>query len=568
MRAAALLLLTASPALAWESVCIDAQGRPCAPAAGPNTARNRWLGPLDEHRQLWDLTRLKAGLPAAVANAITLDVYTASASVQVGAALAPTLAPAPFESATRKRQRTFTIAELAQLPDFSYALWDWASGNEQCPLLDGTDPTLCHDFASHMGPVNSNHFAPQAQGFYARYHARALVRAAECKAFSDALAGSGGRFAAYEKACELEALTLEAVGHHFLQDAWSMGHMWQRWGSANLSEFPGASTDEKRDRAVLVALVSGFIHGARGVLQQLPNWTSYDVNDAMCAPWPDVRFVDHDGTLSPAVGDDYLGQMTPLQSQRFYDCATSGVLAVYQSTGMAHGPASPQPGLASVDPTGEVCFGQRATNQAMVRGMAIHLKVLGVQADLPVDARFASWMIPQVARATGKVPVAKKTKNEFRMSLMRVTTLARIEAKDHPTATTLADGAMGDFMGISPNGQYPLVAASYEDPALPWRPDGPARAATLARAFHQAHAAEWCAVTDVAALGSLKTHAADPTLDSEARAAACSACTELVQRHLRLGTSASWDTAREPLCHFVGSTQYVYGSSAAAWCCP
>ena len=54
-----------------------------------------------------------------------------------------------------------------------------------------------------MGPVNSNHFAPQTQQFYARYHQRALDRAAECKAMSIALAGSGGRFDAYLKAFEI-----------------------------------------------------------------------------------------------------------------------------------------------------------------------------------------------------------------------------------------------------------------------------------------------------------------------------------------------------------------------------
>lgn len=567
MTRALLLLLLAAPALAWESVCYDAQGKACVPAAGPSTARQRWIGNLDEHRQLWETTRARAGLPAAVSEPFTLSVFTSSSLVPVGPVMLPSFLPVAPEAATRTATRTFTVGELAQLPDFSYALWDWASGHEQCPLLDGTDATLCHDFASHMGPVNSNHFAPQSQGFYARYHARAMARAAECKALSTALAGAAGRFTANEKACELEALALEAVGHHFLQDAWSMGHMWQRWGSANLTDFPGATVEEKRDRAVLAALVSGFIHGARGVLQQLPGWTSYDVNDAMCAPWPDVRLVAHDGTITPAVGDDYLASMTPIQSRRFYDCATSGMLAVYQATGMAHGTAAPEAGLTGVDPTGDGCFAQRATNEAMVRGMAIHLKVLTVQTTIPLDARFSSWMIPQVARASGKVPVAKQTKNEFRISLMRVATLARVKAKDDPTGTSLAQGGLGDFMGIQPNGQY-SAPADYEDPPLPWRPGGSAREAVLARAFHVAHAAEWCAALDVPALNALKSHAADVSLDAEGKTAACGVCAELVARHLRLGTSASWDTAKEPLCHFLGSTAYVYGADAASWCCP
>ncbi len=29
-------------------------------------------------------------------------------------------------------------------------------------------------------------------------------------------------------ACETEAKVLEAIGQHYLQDAWSMGHLWER----------------------------------------------------------------------------------------------------------------------------------------------------------------------------------------------------------------------------------------------------------------------------------------------------------------------------------------------------
>ncbi len=560
-------------ALAWDSVCFEAGGRACSPSAGPQTARQRWIGPSDEHRQLFEQTREQAGLPAALSMPQTLDVFTTSATVDIAGTPQPTLRPASFEQTTRTRTRTFTIAELSQLPDFSYALWDWASGHETCPLNDGTDATLCHDFASHMGPVNSNHFVPQSQRSYARAHALALARAAECKAVSDSLQG---RFPEVSRACEVEALALEAMGQHFLQDAWSMGHMWQRWGSSNLDEFPGATVQEKRDRAVLSALVSGFIHGARGVLQALPTWTTYDVNDALCAPWEDVRFVAKDGLESQAVGDLYLSQMTAPQRKRFFDCATSGVLQVYQATGRVHGaPGAPAMGLSSVDPASDHCFGQRATNEAIVRGMAIHLKIATIQTTVPLDARFASWLVPQVARASGKVPVAKKAKNEFRLSLERVSTMARLTAKDDPRGTTLAEGGMGDFMGVGPNGAYSTPTA-YEDPPLPWTAAGPERAVTLARVFHVAHAKDWCGSTTVAQLDALRVHAQDPMLDATSKAAACAVCTEFTARHLRLGSAASWDTTNEPLCGVLNPASeflYVGGSGsvrslAQVRCCP
>lgn len=572
-RLLTVFVLMPLSAFAWDSVCFEPNGRACTPFAGPQTARHRWIGPSDEHRQLFEQTREQAGLPASVSMPTTLTVFTSSSSVAIGGVMTPTLQPASFEQATRERTRTFTIAELAQLPDFSYALWDWASGHETCPLGDGTDATLCHDFASHMGPVNSNHFVPQSQRAYARAHALAVARATECKSLGDALDGG---FEEVTRACEVEALALEAMGQHFLQDAWSMGHMWERWGSSNLEEFPGATTEEKRDRAVLTALVSGFVHGARGVLQALPTWTTYDVNDALCAPWDDVRFVAKDGLVSNAVGDLYLAQMTAPQRQRFFDCATSGLLQVYAATGRAHGALGvPASGLSSVDPTSDFCFGQRATNESIVRGMAIQLKVATLQTSIPLDARFASWMVPQVARASGKVPVSKKTKNGFRLSLERVTTRARLTAKDEPLGTTLAEGGMGEFMGVAPNGGY-ATASVYEDPPLPWGPGGSPRAVTLARVFHVAHAKEWCAATAVTQLDALKARANDTMLDAQARATACSVCTELVSRHLRVGTPTSWDTSTEPLCQALTSSPafvYVPGPGAPRalaqrWCCP
>lgn len=564
MRAAFVLALLPATALAWESVCYDSAGKACSPSAGPETTHQRWIGPLDEHRQLFETTAKKAGLPAALTAEQSLVVFTAADN---------SLRPVAFDQTSRANTRKFTPGELAQLPDFSYALWDWASGNEECPLNDVTDPVLCHDFASHMGPVNSNHFAPQSSLYYAQYHALALARAHECKTMATALTGAGGRFDDYVKACEVEALSLEAVGQHFLQDAWSMGHMWQRWGSSRLEDFPGDTVTDKRDHAVLVALASGFIHGARGVLQALPGWTTLDVDDAMCAPWEDVRFRSGGGDPTPAVGDDYLEVLPGTQAQRLYDCATSGVLAVYQATGMVHGAATPEAGLTSVDPTGDGCFAQRATNAAMVRGMAIQLKAAGVQATVPIDAKFSSWLIPQVARASGKVPVANPLKNAFRLSLARVTTMARITAKDDPLGTTLADGALGDLVGVHPNGQY-AFAADYVDPKLPWTPGADAHATYLARAFHRAHATEWCSAVDV---NALKTHANDATLDAPTKAAACQACAELVVRQLRVGTSASWDTSQEPICTYlqVDAPAYVYVPGpglapqlAQTWCCP
>ena len=602
--------LFAARALAWESVCYqysDAtlepsaystmSGSACAPSAGPNTARNRWIGGLDEHRRIFETTRALAGLPASVSANLALRVFTSSTMVASGAAQIPSLTPVPFDRAQRATTRIVSIGELAQLPDFSYALWDWATGHETCPL-DGVGATAesCHGFATHMGPVNANHFVPISGSFYAHYHSLALARANECAAAASRLGAAGPRFASYLEECESEALALEAVGQHYLQDAWSSGHMWSRWGSPDLADFSGATVDEQRSRAVMVALVSGFVHGSRGVLQALPDWTTFDVNDALCAPNDSVEFVAG-GALQHAIGDDYLpllpangGTMSVYQSQsdRLYSCATSGLLEVYRAAGQLHGAASPRdPRLTTVDPTSDACFGQRITNRAFVAGAGIQLRIAGAQIDLPVDSRVASMLVPNLARAAGEADVPPALRNRFRLELVRAMSLARVIAKDAPTGTEIANGALGDLLGAHPNGQYPqrTSPAPYVDPALPWPAtrDSAAhaseRATALATMFHRGHVADWCAAIDAASLQSLRAQARDTTHDAAARAAACEACGEIAERHLRVGTSIAYDLTDEPVCHYLAaSPAYVYelavpGSNRAtlarAWCgCP
>lgn len=550
--------LFARPAAAWDSYCYryeDASLAPeayaslprelCTPFSGPNAARQRWIGPLDEHRQLFETTRELAGLPPALSQTLTLRVFTGAAPVQVGTATAPSLIPTA--EVERVQTRHVSIAELAQLPDFSYALWDWASGNETCPLGDvGADAEQCHDFATHMGPVNANHFLPLAQGFYARYHGLALERAAACKRMAEKLSAGGvlERFGAYARACEAEALILESVGQHYLQDAFSSGHMWQRWGSPELEDFEGATPIEKRDRAVLVALVSGMIHGSRGVMQKLPTWTTYDVNDAMCAPHEGVEYVRSDGAVIKGLGDDYLHDLPtlPEHQQRLYSCATSGVLEVYAAAGMQHGAIGAMaPGLTSVNPTGPECFGQRATNRAMLLGAAMQFKVFGQQVEIPLDSRHVGWLVPKVARSTGDVPVEKPLKDAFRFGLMRQVSLMRLLAQEKPIGTEIAEGELGPLLGAKPNGAFVRTrVASYDEPSLPWPrtpdtdPGAQARAEYLARTFHQAHVGDWCEVSTGQSLEALRTRATSAT--GEAKAAACEACAEFAVRHLETET--------------------------------
>ncbi|MFL5355713.1 hypothetical protein [Archangium sp.] len=601
------VLLLSLPASAWESVCYEQKdpskeagdyprtgGSYCSPAAGPNTARQRWVGELDEHRQLWELTREKAGLPGEASATLHLRVFTSSTPLNVDGQQLTSLLPVPFAETARVQTRAISPGELAQLPDFSYALWDWATGHETCPLQGvGADAVQCHDFATHMGPVNSNHFLPQAGRFYAHYHGLALARAKECKATKDSLGAAGGRYADYLRACESEALSLEAVGHHYLQDAWSMGHMWQRWGSPELADFPSEGNDP-RDRAVLIALASGLLHGARGVLQKLPEWTSYDVNDALCAPHDSVEFITPSGERYPAIGDDYLGLLPQLgqggtyapQTERLLSCAVSGMREVYAAAGENHGALGPPAeGLRTLDPSGPECFGQRATNRAMQEAAAVQFRFVKQQVTLELDSRVVGWIVPTVAHESGEVPVPARLKNEFRVEMQRIVSLTRLLAKERPEGTELADGRFGSFLGARPNGEYAGggALASYADPGLPWPstpdavPGAGERALALARVFHQGHAGDWCRSSSTDGLEALRARASDVALDDTTRAAACEVCSEFAFRHLRVGTGpASYDTSSEPLCHFLSAGPYLYqpgpgapDALARAWCgCP
>ena len=112
-------------------------------------------------------------------------------------------------------------------------------------------------------------------------------------------------------------------------------------------------------------------------------------------------------------------------------------------------------------------------------------------------------------------------------------------------------------MGVKQNGQYSGVA-SYIDAPWPWDA-GDERTRFVRRTFHRAHASELCAATTIADLDALQVRAHDAGLPIDEKVAACTACTELAVRHLRIGTTTSWDTAHEPLCGYLSaSPAYLY----------
>ena len=306
------LAVVARDAQAWDSICNEYADptRPVLQLGAPSgrgcegmiAARGRWRDPvhwLDEHRVIFRHAVDRAGLPAALLETIVLAVPTLATMLDVGGGRQlPELWPRPLDDGAgivRLERRGFALDELAQLPDFSYSLADWAGGNERCPVPDLADeaaalggPIPCHRFKTHMGALNASHFPPQSDRWFQWMHGLARSRADQCRAtraaawtsFGDATAAAAfdARWTPIWRECEVEALALEAVAQHYLQDSWSSGHMWQRWGSSALAAFPPVSSramgidrvrwngvaDDGRRLMIgeIIGLFVGTIHGS------------------------------------------------------------------------------------------------------------------------------------------------------------------------------------------------------------------------------------------------------------------------------------------------------------------
>ncbi len=249
----------------------------------------------NEHAELLAQAMYEAGLPSSLfpdpSSPFFATVFTdATANVPLlfPASPIPSVNPVTLSAATGRQTRAYTLPGFASLPDHSYALWDWATGNETCPgdTVDpnaGTDSVTCHTFSKHLGPLNSAHFPPQSLWMYKWYHDVALQRADACSTLYTFLSSditfwnsTDAKPIKFVQECEREALSIEAVGQHYLQDNWAMGHMWQRWGGPTLASyspvFPYATcalcfsqAEDERERAVVIGLFSGIIHGADAV---------------------------------------------------------------------------------------------------------------------------------------------------------------------------------------------------------------------------------------------------------------------------------------------------------------
>ena len=564
-----LSFLLGGTAVAWNS---GPEKNP-----GPKEARNTWSfsEPTNEHANLLLDAASAGGIPASLLlGSFQLSVFTdAKRTVPTnedGSQTDKSIAPVFFGLADGKVTRGYTVPGFAGLPDHSYSLWDWVLGNEVCPTGTVTaapgNPVSCHTLSSHLGPVNSTHFPPQAENIYRWYHSLAIDRATNCKDLTDRKMASNLQTTAKDRLdqmimeCEREALSIEAVGQHFLQDTWAIGHMWERWGFPDIKRFPAEAPApeadaERRLRASIVALTAGLIHGAEaktGTPDQMSRGDDPDV------AWstPGIR-------NSPGIGDIHLNELKAggaylTQQTRLIQCSARGLREVYAKTAQAHGALPPNGAIDSVNLLSNECFAQRAINRALKRGFGLDTGLGFLPLGGLVDNAVFGFSL-HVVNPLPTLATISRLRERYVLEIANLALRVNEQALLDRDGTSLAESGLDavsssrrlmppPIMGVFRNGfvtQDP--PQRYADPKLPWpssigtpphidNPENHAR--SIARAFHLAHVADWCTDPE-ASLASLTQRVTDLQAALADDTIACEICTEFASRHVSIGGTAS-----------------------------
>lgn len=560
--------------LAWLSGEEDTPGPPRADKPLEATE----LG--NEHGRLLSQAMVYAGLPVDLSG--RLDYWVDENEF-----------PALLSNVEMLKTREYNLRGMSGLPDHSYSIWDWASGNLTCPIGApfSASPTRCHTFKTHMGAVNANHFMPQSQRTYEHYHNLALNRARQCADLTIALddAVASGSIASglgpydYIMECEREALLFEIFGQHFLQDSWAVGHMWERWGSSDIRRY------DSLELAQRVAAGAGLIHGAEALagrdvfLGVTPGPSRIGRDDLSSGVADDIAF-DSLGSLSNGIGDLYAESLltTPssfqVQSDKLFRCSAAGLRTVYSQTLMRSGEMNPYSGPGGSPVTepellGESCFGQRATNSAMLSGVGISnapdiaLSLLAYIALVtpPSQADFLDGDVGSVEEDQ-----LTRLNRQFVSELLRLSSRAALEElttdpnEDRPIRDYASGrGIFESFMGVGPNSEFNTDIAPYVDPALDINVEWPldeTRESTgasrnfdaqpsrlLSRVFHKSHMVGWCSDPEANPETLRAQYLENPSSTK------LDLCTEFASRHVRLTDIPG----RQSLCEAVGQPAYT-----------
>lgn len=207
--------------------------------------------------------------------------------------------PAMQQGKLEERQLP-AMSMWAGLPDFNYTVHDWINKSRRCAALPiGADEyERCHEYRAWLGAgLNSTHMGDLSVKVFGRHHAIAL-RQAQRAAELRALLRNGGRtgqlppgdrwYADYVREAELMSLSYEMVGQHFLQDRWSSGHMFSRWGGGSYEDLRADTTNgdlPRLNKATAFGTLTGIVHGSLAV---------FGKPDPLTAPLIDYNLIGDD----------------------------------------------------------------------------------------------------------------------------------------------------------------------------------------------------------------------------------------------------------------------------------
>lgn len=330
----------------------------------------------------------------------------------------------------------------------------------------------------------------------------------------------------------------EGTAGHYLHDAWSSGHMWQRWGSAEPADWLALSGSESEAfaRSMAVGAVSGMIHGFKILLYDTP----------LCAPNDNVRCVHGSGgTPELCVGDghaDELEEDFPEQNERLWSCVFGSVDEVVGRLPGALGGVT----AGFTMPGDTECFDQRVTNGAVRE--SFFFDHIGAASTIMFVARLIVDWEEVLDKILLELESLGSIETELRVDV--VTAAILLDASFWSTAnpddaTNLANGLynMEDgstvemtAMGMRPNGAY---VGSYSSEAGVSTYDPPVevvtgaragtdaqeeRAEVLRRGLPSSHADSWCAMDLAAEVESVASGCRDTLRADTARDASCEAC--------------------------------------------
>ena len=359
--------------------------------------------------------------------------------------------------------RDISLLDLAQLPDLSSSLADWAAGNEICPIPDsvgafraGISPVqACHQFDMLLGPINVTHFAPLNRQTWRYYHHLAISRMADCTRMAPLIAPfyvqtdaqiyqvlHANQTETHE--CENEAMAYEMFAQHFLQDAWATGHMWKRWGQPNFKDFPADVSfgdlpsaifppeDERPRRAAIALLtagISGTIHGAKPIIINFLRDKFGDsfsspvlTDDPLSAPTylaasgpARTQWLSPDNSTFSGAGDLFWDpkvhpQGTVNGSSDFVEqrtemikCGAASMLQAYNAGPQMHGAPTPNLLLSGVEPDSDECWTHWATNASMLGALGAVDFIYNPAAQFGAASLVNSLVNIKLANKTGLV---------------------------------------------------------------------------------------------------------------------------------------------------------------------